>query len=181
MQQKGVAIKSTLAAVEKLYGAAAHIEVIESLPEEIRAQISPVLPVQWYPIGVTAAVHLVVRDRIGGGSWESSHAIGVEAARIDFTGIYRMFLRAVQYDTILERMERAWSHYNSQGRIVWHDRSAGTMAATISGVDGFNPGIWQAIAGRAQGLLQLSGAKGASVTTRDMTTTSGRIEGVWFD
>jgi len=181
VQQKGVAIKSTLAAVEQLYGAEAYNEVFESLPDEIRAQISPVLPVQWYPIEVTAAIHLAVRDRIGRGSWESSHAVGVEAARIDFTGIYRMFLRAVQYDTILERMERAWSHYNSQGKIVWHDRSEGTMSATISAVDGFNPGIWQAIAGRAQGLLLLSGAKGASVTTRDVTTTSGRIEGIWFD
>jgi len=179
VQQKGAAIKSTLAAIEKLYGADAYAQLIESLPEDVRAQITPVLPVQWYPVEVTAAIHAALRETRG--SWEASHAVGVEAARIDFTGIYRVFLRAVQYDTIWERMERAWSHYNSQGKVEWSDRSAGAMSASIVGVASFNPGIWQAIAGRAQGLLLLSGAKSASCTAREMTATSGRIEGIWFD
>lgn len=100
MEQKGAAIKSTLAAIEKLHGAAVQKELIASLPAEMRDRITPVLPVQWYPVEIVAAIHAAVRDRIGRGSWEASHAIGVEAARIDFTGIYRVFLRAVQYDTI---------------------------------------------------------------------------------
>lgn len=78
-------------------------------------------------------------------------------------------------------MERAWSHYNSQGRLTWTDRSPGSMAVSVTGVANFNPGIWQAIAGRAQGLLLLSGAKSASCTAKDMTATSGRVEGIWFD
>jgi hypothetical protein len=182
LDQKGAAIKSTLAAIEKLFGANVQREIVESLSEAIRAHIVPtVLPVKWYPVEVTAALHVAVRDRVGKGSWDASHAIGVEAARIDFTGIYRVFLRAVQYDTIWERMERAWSHYNSQGKVVWIERAPGVMAVNVVGVAGFNPGIWHAIAGRAQGLLQLSGAKAASCTPRDMTPVSGRLDGVWFD
>ncbi|MGZ5969978.1 MAG: hypothetical protein ACXWP4_20035, partial [Polyangiales bacterium] len=97
MEQKGAAIKSTLAAIEKLYGAAAHRAVIEAVPADVRAMITPtVIPVRWYPVEVSAAIHLALRDRFGHGSWEPSHAVGVEAARNEFTGIYRVFLRAVQ-------------------------------------------------------------------------------------
>jgi hypothetical protein len=182
VEQKGAALKSTLAAIEKLYGAPAHRDVIESLAEEVRAEIGgTVMSVRWYPVEIVAAVHVALRDRVGRGSWEASHAVGVEAARIDFTGVYRVFLRAVQYDTIWERMERAWSHYNSQGKLVWSERKEGSMSCQVTGVAGFNPGIWHAIAGRTQGLLLLSGAQSASCTPRDMTESSARIEGIWFD
>jgi hypothetical protein len=182
VEQKGAAIKSTLTAIEKLYGAAAYRHVLDAIPEDIRAQITPtVISVRWYPVEVSAAIHLALRDRVGRGSWEPSHAIGVEAARNEFTGIYRVFLRAVQYDTLWERMERAWSHYNSAGRLQWLEQKPGSMSVQIVGVSGFNPGIWQVIAGRTQELLHLSGARSPSCTPRDMSPTSARIEGIWLE
>src|ERR1700727_27074 len=123
MRQKGVAIRSTLQAIANLYGEASLARVKGALPEAVRAQIEPrVLPVAWYPIAVSAAIHEAIRDALGDGNWEISHTIGIEAARIDFTGVYRVFLRSMQYDTMWDRAQRAWTNYNSHGETRWVDR-----------------------------------------------------------
>jgi hypothetical protein len=182
MRQKGVAIRSTLQAVANLYGEASLARVKGALPEAVRAQIEPrVLPVAWYPIEVSAAIHEAIRDALGDGNWEISHTIGIEAARIDFTGIYRVFLRSMQYDTMWDRAQRAWTNYNSQGETRWVDREPGHAVAVVAGVSGFNLGIWEAVAGRLEGLLQMSGAKGATVEVKESSSTDGRLLAMWLE
>jgi hypothetical protein len=183
VEQKGTLIKSLLAAVEKLYGRAGLAQVKEALPPAILLQIEPmVLSVKWYPVEVVAEIQLAVRNTIGRGSWEVSRKLGREAARADFSGIYRtLFLRAVQYDHIWDRLERAWSAYNSKGTIAWGDRSPGHALGQVSGVSGFNPGIWNGVAGRAEGILLLSGAKSVDATVKEANSTGALLEMLWFD
>jgi hypothetical protein len=180
MRQKGAAIKSTLQAIARLHGEEALKGVKERIPAEIRTQIEPrVLPVAWYPVAVSAAIHEAIRDTIGNG--EASHKIGVEAAHIDFTGIYRVFLRSIQYNTMWDRAERAWAHYNSQGEGKWIDREPGHAVCTMTGVSGFNLGVWEAVAGRLEGLLQMSGAKGATLEVKDFSPTGCRMDAMWLE
>ena len=89
-----------------------------AIAPQLLAQIEPrVLPVAWYPVEVTAALHVAIRDVLGHGKWTASRALGVQAAQIDFNGIYRGFLRSMQYDTVFEdedatatgcRMDAMW-------------------------------------------------------------------------
>jgi hypothetical protein len=182
MQQKGAAIKSTLLAIVHLYGESGLASVKGLLPQGVISQIEPhVLPVAWYPIEVSAAIHVAVRDALGGGDWTLSHAIGIEAARIDFNGIYRVFLRSMQYDTMWDRAERAWANYNSQGHARWEERTAGQAKGLITDVSGFNWGVWNAVAGRLEALLQLSGARSASVQAHDATPTSCHMDAMWLE
>jgi hypothetical protein len=182
MRQKGAAIKSTLGAILNLHGEAAVKKVKGLLPPEVLAQIEPrVLPVTWYPVAVSASIHEAIRDALGDGGWAASHAIGFEAARIDFTGVYRIFLRAMQYDTMWDRAERAWTNYNSHGEARWVDRESGHAVARITGVSGFNVGVWEAVAGRLEGLLQLSGAKGMTVEVREPSPTDCRLDALWVE
>jgi hypothetical protein len=182
MKQRGAAIRSTLLAIEKLYGKDVLASVKDAVPPEHRARMhEPALAVTWYPIEITAALHVAIKNVIGRGTWNASHRIGIEASRIDFTGIYRVVLRAVQYDSIWDRTERAWSTYNSQGEARWTDRGPGTATGRITGVSGFNMGIWQAVAGRCEGLLVLAGVRAASVSVAEGAERSGRLEAVWLE
>jgi hypothetical protein len=182
VKQKGAAIKSTLQAIANLRDAAALDAVKGALPAAIRAQIEPhVLPVAWYGVEVTAAIHVAIRDVLGGGQWSFSHTIGVEAARIDFNGIYRLFLRSMQYDSLWDRVARAWETYNSQGHPHWEDRTNGSAKGVVTGVSGFNVGMWNAVAGRCESLLTLGGARGASVEVREANATSCRMDALWLE
>jgi hypothetical protein len=182
MRQKGAAIKSTLQAITNLYGEEALVTVKRLLRPEVREHIEPrVLPVAWYPIEVAAGIHVAVRDTLGKGTWDVSQKLGQEASRIDFGGSFRLFLRAMQYDTMWERAQRAWAHYNSQGEASWADRTAGRATGIITGVTGFNRGVWHAVAGRLETMLQLSGAKGATIQLYDATATGCRLDAMWLE
>jgi hypothetical protein len=181
VRQKGAAIKSTLQAVGNLHGEAAIAAVKARLPPKVLAQIEPrVLPVSWYPIEVSAAIHEAIRDTVGKGGWEASHAIGVEASRIDFTGVYRVLLRSIQYDTMFDRAQVAFSNYNSHGKTQWIDREKGHSTGIVTGVSGFNLGIWEAVAGRLEGLLQMGGSKGANVEIKEFSPTDCRMDALWI-
>jgi hypothetical protein len=178
---KGVAIRSTMKAIERLYGADGVIRVKAAMPERAREIVEHVLPVEWYPVEASAALHVAIRDVFGGGSWEASHALGVEAAKLEFTGFYKAVIRAVQYDTIWDRMERVWKLYNSTGKPDWFERGRGNARGEITGVAAYNEGVWQSVAGRCEGILILSGARGASVVARNPSSTRCDFEALWLE
>ena len=94
MQIRGAGIRSLLLAIEKLHGPAGLEAVKGAVPKHVREQVEHVLPVQWYDVEVSSTLQIAVRDVLGGGKWDESHHIGFEAARIDFGGLYRVFVRA---------------------------------------------------------------------------------------
>jgi hypothetical protein len=182
MEINGTAIRSTLLGIEKVHGEEGLRTVKAALPAHVLALIEPtVLPVSMYPVEVSASIHLALRDVFGGGtSWAPSFNVGVAASRIDFTGIYRVLLRSISYEGVWDRMEIAWKRYNTQGTITWSDRRPGFACGIIRGVDGFNLGLWSSVAGRAQGLLLLSGAKGAHAEVVEGSATGARIDAHWI-
>jgi hypothetical protein len=180
MNVRGAGIRSALLAIEQLYGDGPLQEVKAALPQAIRAQLEPnVLPVQWYPVETSAQLHVAVRDVLGKGEWTVSHELGAVASRIDFGGIYRVLVRAAPYDSIWDRAQRAWQQYNSQGDAKWIERGASSAVGVIRGVHGYNMGLWQSVAGRTEGMLQMAGVKAASVTVVEGTAIGARIEAIW--
>jgi hypothetical protein len=178
---KGLALKNTLVTVEKLHGKDGLNLVKLALPPRIRETMSQILPIEWYPVEVPAAMHVAIRDTIGGGSWEESQRISREAAKIELNGVYRIIMRAVQYDTIWDRMERMWPQYYDSGEARWVDRGRGHAMAEFRGVAGFNEGMWRSIAGRIELLLENSGSRGAAVTIKHAASTRATIEALWLE
>src|SRR5208283_3754268 len=118
--------RGTTRAIESLHGKPALERVRAVLSPRIREQVDQAKPLEWYPVEPSAALHLAVRDVLGGGTWTVNHDLGKEACRIDFTGIYKALIRTVQYDSVWDRMERAWQQYASAGDVKWFDRGRGT-------------------------------------------------------
>jgi hypothetical protein len=182
MTQKGSAHRSTFLAVRKLHGDAGLTALLAALPQPIRAQLEPdVMPMHWYPIEVSAGLHLGIRDTFGKGDWAHSHTVGVEAANIDFTGIYKVLIRTVSVERIWGKIEQVWGNYNSKGLCERLEVKPGYARIRISGVTGFNLGMWNAVAGRAQALLQMTGLRGPNVSVTQSNTTQVTIESLWLE
>ena len=178
---KGTALRSTLAAIEKLHGRAALQAIKASFDDDARETLDHILPVSWYPVALGAAVHDGVRRVIGHGDWEASRLVGREAARIDYTGVYRVLLRSIQYDTVFERVELAWRSYYSLGTFSWTRPGPGMMHAKVTGVRGFNTGMWNACAGRTETLLLMTGARVADVRVLDPTDHECSFDAMWVE
>ena len=180
MQIRGAGLRGLLLAIEKLYGAESLAAVKGAMPVDLREQVEHVLPVRWYDVEVNAAVHVAVRDVIGGGQWDESHRIGMEAARIDFKGLYRVIVRAMSYDTVWDRAQQMWTHYNSQGMVEWTERREGYALGRVRGVVGYNLGLWESVGGRMEAMLGMTGIKTATVTVMEQSTTYCKFESMWI-
>jgi hypothetical protein len=100
---------------------------------------------------------------------------------MDYSGVYRVVLLGMQYDSVFSRLALAWRHYFSQGTLTWTHRGPGASTLRVSDVHGFNPGMWLASAGRAETLFTMSGAKAADVTVVDPTDHGATLEGIWLE
>ncbi|MGO8993405.1 MAG: hypothetical protein ACLQVI_08745 [Polyangiaceae bacterium] len=181
MKLKGVGLKNTLASLEKLHGKEGLERVKQAMPARLREQLTLVLPIEWYQVEVTAALHIAIRDTVGGGSWDESQRISMEAAKLELSGVYRVMLRAVQYDTVWDRMERMWRQYYDAGEAKWVDRGQGHATAQFLGVAGFNEGMWRSVAGRIEIMLESTGARGQSVTVKEAASTHATLEALWLE
>ena len=180
MKTKGVAIRSILLSIEKIWQPAGLLQITQALPEELRAHLQPmVLAGSWYPVALPAALHDAVRTVYGNGTWKHSYAIGVAAGKIDFGGVYRFVLRALPYETLFSRMSRTWHQYQSQGEVTWTTTSVGFASGTVTGVVGLNEGIWLSVAGRLAALLELSGGRNVKWALHEPMSTSCKFELTW--
>ena len=181
VKTKGVAVRSILLSIEKIWRPSGLVRVVKALPADIRVQLEPmVLAGQWYPVAVPAALHEALRDVFGGGSWKHSYAVGVAAGKLDFGGVYRFMVRQFSYDTIFTRLERAWRQYQSQGEVVWAITSAGFASGTVTGASGINQGIWLSVAGRVAAVLEIAGGRAAQCVVHEPTSTSCNFEVTWL-
>jgi hypothetical protein len=176
---KGAALRSMLVATEGLYGADGLAAVLARLSDEHRAVLAAPLAVQFYPVEISAGFHDALRSVHGKGTWAPSYAVGLAAARIDFTGVYRVLLRAVSYDLLWDRMEAAWKQYNSEGVISLAERGTGFVRGHATGAHGYNGGLWHSVAGRGAGLVLLAGAKSAEGKVVSFDAASCRLEITW--
>jgi len=176
---KGASLKHNLLAIQSLYGDETLAKVRSVMPPEYRERLEHVTALDVLTPEIFGELHEAVRKVRGTNNWETAHAIGSEAARLEFGGIYRVLLRAVQYDTIWDRVERAWNHIVGRGAFKWIERRDDYAKADIVGVTNFHPALWHSAAGRAERLLLMSGAKSASVVMLEALPTRATFEAYW--
>jgi hypothetical protein len=179
---KGTGVRSTLEAAERVLGAAPFRAALDRLPADLRAIIDAgILAAGWYPVELNATFHAVVHELHGRGSWELNREIGRNAARSDFSGVYRVLLRTVSHATLWERVALAWRQYNSGGEAAFSHPSPGHAVGDISGVAGYNRGLWESVAGRMEVMLQMTGVRAGAVTMREWSSTGMRAEVLWIE
>lgn len=180
MWVKGVAVRTTLQAIEGEFGKDGLARVMESLPEETRSAFAPyVIATGHYDVHHQAALHEAVRAVLGSGDVTANRRIGARAARIDFGGIYRVFVRAAGFVYLLRGVERAFRQYNSRGSVTWEVVEKGFARCRVEDVEGYNEAMWTAILGRFETLLVLAGAQRANAHIRSFSGSSATLEIDW--
>lgn len=163
MQTKGTAIRALLAAIEQVYGAQGLRSVKQALTEEHRAAVDGVvLPTTYYPIELAAAVHDAIKKLFGNGTTSANRRIGAEAARNDFRGVYKVFVRFMEFENVLKRGDSAFKQYNSQGEMTWSTLTATHAAGAVTGVRGWTEPMWVSLMGRFETILTLCGGRAAT-------------------
>jgi hypothetical protein len=161
---KGTSIRNIFAGVESAFGEQGVMRVKGALSPEWLERVEPVvLAASNYPVELSAAIHEAIRTELGAGGLTANRRVGAAAARIDFGGIYRVFLRVADYETLLRGLDRAWRQYNSQGRVIWEHVGERDASGRVVDVTGFTEAMWTSIGGRLETILVLAGAKKASV------------------
>lgn len=178
---KGTAVRSVLIAVENLAGKEGLERVTRALPSDVKKTVADgVLATTMYPVTVSAALHLAIHDELGHGTWVMNHRVGAAAARVDYGGVYRTILRAfVNYDSVIDRLAQSFRQYNSQGDVRWIERGPGLAKGRVSGVAGYNEGMWWSVGGRVEELLRMCGAKSASTRPFECDETSCLLVARW--
>jgi hypothetical protein len=177
---RGSVLRHNLKAIKNLHGGEGLERVLSALTPELRERVENVIGIEAVPVELFAALQEAVRIQVGHGKWDASHAIGSEASRLEFGGVYRVFIRAIQYDDVWDRIQRTWDHIVGSGAFRWIDRSEGHARAEIHGVPGFNLGCWYSAAGRAERMLLLSGAKSANVSIIEHGVGRAVFDAIWL-
>jgi hypothetical protein len=128
---------------------------------------------------VSAAIHEAIRTELGGGGCIINRRAGFEAARIDFRGVYGVFIRVADFKTTLGLMGRAWRRYNTHGDVHVRFHEGQMAQVRVDGVETYNEGMWSSVAGRAEGILTLAGAKKATAAIKSWSPTACEYELRW--
>ncbi len=164
MKFSGAIVRNLLEAVEGAFGADGLASVVAALPEEIRAQVEPmVVASRTFDDDVFAAIHAAVRDVIGGGSVDANRRVGRFAASIDFGGALRSLLDAPDFAALRSGLAVAWRRYVPRGHIAWKVLGPGSAHAHVQGAEGFTEPMWISICGRVEEMFRIGGAASASV------------------
>lgn len=180
---KGTAVRTLLRALHDVYGHHAVSSVLAEVPSEMRAELSStILASKHYPVAISAALQQAIYDVLGRSEVRpelANRRIGAAAARIDFGGVYSVFLRATDFETLLRGLERAWQQYNSHGELRWTRIDRADAEGAVAGTLGYNVPMWHSIAGRVEALLLLAGAKAAVMTIAAPDATGARFALRW--
>jgi hypothetical protein len=177
---KGTAVRSLLLGLEQATSPADVARVRAAMPEVHRRALEPVvLASKSYPVPVIAAIQEAIRTELGGGGCVINRRAGFEAARLDFSGVYGLFVRVADFQTTLRLMGRAWKRYNSHGEVTVRFHEGQTARVCVDGVAGYNEGMWNSVAGRAEGILTLAGAKKATAAIVSWSPTGCEYQLRW--
>jgi hypothetical protein len=179
VQIKGTALRSIFVGIERVGGKSALANVKAAIPPDVLEQMERVVPSGWYPIELSAALHHAIRKTSGQGTMQANFRIGIEAAKVDYSGVYRAVLWTMDPEAALRRLERSWRQYNSQGEAHWERLERGFGVCRIEGARGYHTAMWVAITGRIHGLLELCGAASVSVELGRNDATSCIFEARW--
>jgi len=180
MEVRGTALRSVLVACDEEFGAGSSKRGLDSVDSGVRVALQgAVLSTSWYPVAAQAALHEAVRVALGYGSMEANRRVGRRAALDDFRGVYRVFLPLLKWKFLWSSLDRAWSRYNSAGRVLCTEHGARRARFSIVEVQGYTDPMWHAICGRMCAVIEFAGGRDVRGRVLETGATRGEFEFDW--
>lgn len=163
-EMKGVAFHSMIAAVGELDGEDAKARVVAALPEPIGTSFrsGALTRVGWYPLEHYGLVHDAIQSVLGGGEGRARD-LGRKSTEIDTRGLLRYVLALTTPGLLVRHANRVFGSYIRGGTVIAVQREAGIYDVTFTNMSGASRWILAEWEGGITYLLEVAGAKSASV------------------
>jgi len=158
-EAKASGFNSTVKALEAMLPASAFERVIQALPPETAELIAHrPLPLEWLPVQRYADLIATALREGFGGDEEKIVDVGRRTLRADLKTIYRMFIKLLSVQYVIERGAKLWLTYNRNNGMV-HAEHVGPRSCEVhyEGVRGIYPGHWAYHRGGILGILDATG------------------------
>ena len=159
-EAKGTNFTGLLRALEALRGKAVREQVVRATRgpcgEALRS--GDVVPVGWYPASWYVELHRATHEITHGGA-PLARELGAHTVSQDFTTIHRMLVRVLGPRTVASHSHRIFQLYWRGGSIALTESREDLVVARFTGWRGFQPVLWEDLAGSVEALLTLVGAR----------------------
>ena len=156
---KGGSFPDTIAVVRENLGDERFAEFMGRMPGAFREahELNSILPTVWYPLEWELCMHRVYAEMSGGGL-EACEALGHESAMRNFSGIYRIFFRLLQPQTLFAKAGTIFNQFYSAGGFELLDKGPGFARCRFTS-PGFDSRMWADARGACRAALEVCGAK----------------------
>ena len=176
-ESKGSGFSSAVSVLRKMTAPEAFEQMVATLPPETAELVRrPPLPVAWISsYHFQTLLTAVVRDLFGGDE-KKLEDWGRQSLLADMRGIYKMFIRFLSPQFVIERGAKLWDTYTrNQGTA--RATAVGTAAADVfyTGLpaDLCSPAFWAYQRGAVKGVMEATGYKTVTVETLDGGGSAG--------
>ena len=158
---KGQNLRTFVTSLRVVEGPHAVAATLERLPAEIRVGLGSdsILANAWYPVAWYAALHAAAAEATGRGL-ELARAIGREASRQDFTGIYRILSVVLSPQTVVARAPRVFASFWDTGSARVVEVRHGFVRLEFEGCAGYDARLWEDLSGAVESLIEVTGGRG---------------------
>ncbi len=176
-ESKGSGFASAVAVLKRMAPADELERVLASLPAQTAELVrKPPLPVAWIASSHLRLLSAAVSRELFGGDEKKLEEWGRQAMLSDLRGMYKMFVRFLSAQFVIERAAKLWDQYSrNQGSV--RAAPAGDAAAEVvySGlpVELMTPAFWAYQRGVLRGVMEATGYKAISVETLEGAGSSG--------
>ncbi len=164
-EAKAAGFISTLKAVQALLSPPTFARVVRALPPATAALVEhPPLPLEWIPVERYGDLIAVALREGFGGDEERIVDVGRRAIGGDLKTIYRMFIKLLSAQYVIERATKLWLTYNRNNGIASvRETGKQTCEITYDDVRGIYPGHWSYQRGVIHSIVDATGYKRVAV------------------
>ncbi len=168
-ESKGSGFSSAVTILRRMLPVEAFEQVLGALPPDTAELVRhPPLPVAWIPMHHFPDLLRAVRAHGFGVDEKGFEEWGRQAILIDMRGIYKMFIRFLSPQFVIERGAKLWQTYTRDQGVV-HAAGDGSSAAIVN-YDGLptalvSPEFWAYQRGVLLGIMEATGMKQIGVET----------------
>lgn len=166
MDYKGVGVVFVRTALRRV-GASAEARVLEQLSAEERRLYEDVTASQWVPIEFATRLFELAAPIVHPGKPLPLRLMGRDLARDNMNGVYRVFLRVLSPQFILEQTARLWRTYHRHGSSHVEQIGPREVDVVACGYAKLPERFRECMCGWIAETLELSGAKQVFVSKTD--------------
>jgi hypothetical protein len=154
-------------------------KLIERLPAEEANLFRATTAMSWIPLSPAVRIIREAGELLFPDEPRSVWAINRSAGKATITGIYRILVKALTMQGLIERSARLWSTFFKKGKTRVDRGGDGRACLVVEDYPDIDLGELEGVEGYIHGLMEAAGAKDIRVTTDDADPNAWKWHFSW--